>query len=93
MGWQHRDRELSPTEWGLDSFVFGLFGLPSVITDLGEGRVELVRLADDDEGTHHSFESSFIALHVLLGAGGYAVAIGYVLLLNCPDEVARATAP
>lgn len=85
-------RVLSPTEWGQYSFVFALLGLLSVITDLGVGRVVLARLVEDDAPDAPLVASSFIALRVLLGMVGYVVALGYVLLLDYPGEVVRATA-
>ena len=95
MGWAGSiviARMLSPTEWGQYSFVFGLLGLLSVVTDLGVGRVVLARLVDEEDPDVPLVASSFIALRVLLGLVGYAVALLYVVLLDYPDEVVRATA-
>lgn len=85
-------RALSPAGWGQYSFVFALLGLVSVLSDLGVGRVVLARLVDDDQQADARLvASSFIALRVLLGLLGYGVAVGYVLLVDHPDEVVRAT--
>lgn len=95
MGWAGSivvARLLSPTGWGEFSFVFGLLGLLSVVTDLGVGRVVLARLVSDDEREVSLVASSYIALRLMLGLLGYAVAVGYVLALHYPASVVRATA-
>ena len=85
-------RALSPDDWGMFSFVFGLLGLLSVVTDLGVGRVVLARLMDDDEHEVAQVAGSYIALRLTLGLLGYLVAIGYVTALGYPGQVIRATA-
>jgi O-antigen/teichoic acid export membrane protein len=85
-------RILSPDEWGQFSFVFGILGLMSIITDLGVGRVVLARLIDGEESEQGSVAASFIALRVLLGLVGYAVAVLFVLLSGYPGQVVWATA-
>ncbi len=85
-------RLLTPTDWGQFSFVFGLLGLLSIITDLGVGRIVLARLVADDDREVSLVASSYIALRVVLGLIGYAVAVSYVLLLAYPSAVVRATA-
>ncbi|MDX1889025.1 polysaccharide biosynthesis C-terminal domain-containing protein [Mycolicibacterium sp. 050158] len=85
-------RSLNPTEWGQFSFVFALLGVMSIVTDLGVGRVVLARLIDGDPEEIARTASSFIALRTVLGAIGYALAIGYVVVLGYPGEVIAATA-
>lgn len=85
-------RKLSPDDWGQFSFVFGLLGLLSVITDLGVGRVVLTRLMDSDPKEVSRLASSFIALRMTLGLIGYLVALGYVTVMGYPGSVIRATA-
>jgi O-antigen/teichoic acid export membrane protein len=97
-------RALSAEDWGQYSFVFGLLGIVSVLADLGVGRVVLARLAADaspqgraghrpeDAEDARLLASSFIALRVVLGLLGYAVAMAYVLLVEHPAQVVQATA-
>jgi O-antigen/teichoic acid export membrane protein len=85
-------RLLSPEGWGEFSFVFGLLGLLSIVTDLGVGRVVLARLLDSDAVEVARVAGAFVALRVLLGLVGYAVAMGYVLLFGYPMVVVQATA-
>lgn len=95
MGWAGSiviARILSPEQWGQYSFVFGLLGVLSVLTDLGVGRVVLARLVDESDPDVPLVASSFIALRAALGLLGYLAAIGYVVLLDYPTEVVRATA-
>lgn len=85
-------RALSVEEWGQYSFVFGLLGLLSVITDLGVGRVVLARLVDPDDPAEAALVAgSFVALRVLLGLVGYVAAVAYVVVVPHPDAVVRAT--
>ncbi|KQR96530.1 hypothetical protein ASG12_20615 [Williamsia sp. Leaf354] len=85
-------RSLGSEEWGQYSFVFGLLGLLSVITDLGVGRVVLSRLVGDSESETRLVASSFIALRLGLGLIGYAAAVGFVVLAHYPGVVVTATA-
>ncbi|WP_328859042.1 oligosaccharide flippase family protein [Williamsia herbipolensis] len=85
-------RSLGSEEWGQYSFVFGLLGLLSVITDLGVGRVVLSRLVGDSESETRLVASSFIALRLGLGLIGYAAAVGFVVLADYPGVVVTATA-
>nr|WP_223204944.1 flippase [Gordonia jinghuaiqii] len=85
-------RTLSPEEWGTYSFVFALLGLTAIFTDLGVGRAVMARLISDDADDVAKTSSSFIALRVLLGAVGYLIAVAYVVVLQYPGEVIRATA-
>lgn len=85
-------RSLSSEAWGQFSFVFALLSLMAVFTDLGVGRVVLARLIDDDPDEVALTASSFLALRILLGLLGYAIAVGYVVVLRYPAEVITATA-
>src|SRR5690349_6902640 len=89
MGWAGTvliARLLSPTDWGVFSFVFGLLGMMSIITDLGVGRVVLARLLDEDSDPE-AFASSFVALRAALGLLGYGIAVGYVVLMGYSGDV------
>lgn len=95
MGWAGSivaARSLAPEQWGQFSFVFGLLGLLSVVTDLGVGRVVLSQLLVDDADEVARVAGAFVALRMTLGLVGYAVAMGYVVLLNYPTAVVAATA-
>lgn len=85
-------RILSPEAWGHYTFVFALLGLMAIFTDLGVGRAVMARLIVDDPDEVARTASAFIALRLLLGLGGYAIALIYVVALGYPGEVIRATA-
>ncbi|QMU20908.1 flippase [Gordonia rubripertincta] len=85
-------RTLSPEDWGSYSFVFALLGLTAIFTDLGVGRAVMARLISDDAEDVARTSSAFIALRVLLGLVGYVLAVLYVVVLQYPGEVIRATA-
>ncbi len=84
-------RTLSPEDWGTYSFVFALLGLTAIFTDLGVGRAVMARLISDDPDDVAKTASSFIALRVLLGFIGYLIAVLYVIVLQYPGDVIRAT--
>lgn len=95
MGWAGSiliARLLSPEGWGQFSFVFGLLGLLSIVTDLGVGRVVLARLLDSDAAEVARVAGAFVALRLLLGLLGYGLALGFVVLLDYPTIVVQATA-
>ncbi|MDR3664324.1 MAG: flippase [Mycobacterium sp.] len=95
MGWSGTvliARLLSPTDWGVFSFVFGLLGMMSIVTDLGVGRVVLGKLLEADDDDADVFASSFVGLRAALGLVGYGIAIGYVAAMGYSGEVIRATA-
>lgn len=95
MGWSGTvliARLLSPTDWGVFSFVFGLLGMMSIVTDLGVGRVVLGRLLESDDEDADVFASSFVGLRAALGLLGYGIAVGYVVAMGYSGEVIRATA-
>lgn len=85
-------RHLSPDDWGVFSFVFGLLGMMSIVTDLGVGRVVLARLLDADPDEAEKVASSFVSLRAVLGLIGYGIAVGYVFALGYSAEVVQATA-
>lgn len=85
-------RHLSPDDWGVFSFVFGLLGMMSIVTDLGVGRVVLARLLDADPEEAEKVASSFVSLRAVLGLIGYVLAVGYVVALGYPAQVVGATA-
>ncbi|MGU3293542.1 oligosaccharide flippase family protein [Williamsia sp. M5A3_1d] len=85
-------RILSPEAWGHYTFVFALLGLMAIFTDLGVGRAVMARLIVDDPEEVARTSSAFIALRLLLGLGGYVIALIYVVALGYPGEVIRATA-
>ncbi|GAA2065743.1 flippase [Williamsia deligens] len=85
-------RILSPEAWGHYTFVFALLGLMAIFTDLGVGRAVMAKLIVDDPEEVARTASAFIALRVVLGLGGYVIALLYVVALGYPGEVIRATA-
>lgn len=85
-------RLLSPHDWGVFSFVFGLLGMMSIVTDLGVGRVVLARLLDSDPEEADAVASSFVSLRAALGLVGYLLALGYVVVMGYDREVILATA-
>ncbi|MFT4394074.1 oligosaccharide flippase family protein [Gordonia lacunae] len=85
-------RTLSPEDWGTYSFVFALLGLTAIFTDLGVGRAVMARLISDDPDEVAKTSSAFIALRVVLGVLGYLIAVAYVIVLQYPGDVVRATA-
>ncbi|WP_296389444.1 flippase [Williamsia sp.] len=85
-------RTLSPEAWGHYTFVFALLGLMAIFTDLGVGRAVMAQLIVDEPDEVARTSSAFIALRLLLGLGGYVIAVGYVVVLQYPGEVIRATA-
>ncbi|MUL78127.1 flippase [Mycolicibacterium sp. CBMA 226] len=95
MGWSGTvliARLLSPTDWGVFSYVFGLLGMMSIITDLGVGRVVLGRLLEADDQEADVFASSFVGLRAALGLLGYGIAVAYVAAMGYSGDVVRATA-
>ena len=95
MGWAGTviiARILSPDDWGKFSFIFGVLGLMSIVTDLGVGRVVLARLVGEDADEISRVATSFIVLRVALGLIGYLVAVLFVLLSGYAAHVVYATA-
>lgn len=73
-------RSLSPTDWGIYSFIFALLGLMAVVTDLGVGRAVLSRITTDNTSANQAAAGSFIVLRFVLGLIGYCAAIAYAFL-------------
>ena len=84
-------RSLSVEQFGRFSFVFSLLGLLAVFTELGIGRVAIKGLVTDDSQRGH-FAGTLVVLRAVMGAVGYVVAVGFVLVFGYPSEVVRATA-
>jgi len=94
MGWTGSmivARALSPDDFGKFSFVFGLLGLLSVVTDLGVGRVVLAKLVECNPWEVSYVTTAFIALRAALGMLGHLLAIAYVLVMGYPSDVVWAT--
>ncbi|MGU3432697.1 oligosaccharide flippase family protein [Actinomycetes bacterium M1A6_2h] len=94
MGWAGTvliARALSPESFGQFSFVFGLLGVLSIVTDLGVGRVVLAKLVDANPWDVQLVSTAFISLRMALGLLGYVAAVLYVVLLGYPTEVILAT--
>lgn len=88
-------RNLDQEAFGRFTFVFGLLGMMSIVTDLGLGRVALSgvmsdRMADADE--RRNFAGTYVVLRLLLGFVGYGVALGFTVVANYPSEIVNATA-
>ena len=95
MGWAGTvliARLLSPTDWGIFAFVFGLLGMMAIITDLGVGRVVLARLLEGDLDEADVVATSFVTLRAVLGIFGYVLAIGYVVVMGYSAHVIWVTA-
>lgn len=75
-------RTLSPDDWGMYSFIFGLLGVMAVVTDLGVGRVVIARLADADQEQFGTVAGSFISLRIALGFLGHLIALVYALIIG-----------
>ncbi len=88
-------RSLRVEQWGQFAFVFSFLGLVSVLTDLGIGRVVIAALAGEelrDAPTRRRYLGTYVVLRTLLGAVGYGIALGTVIVAGYPDEVVRTTA-
>jgi O-antigen/teichoic acid export membrane protein len=70
-------RELSPSDWGGYSFIFGLLGIIGLVVDLQVGRVVLREVLDagDDAGR---VVGSYVVFRLLIGAIAYVAAIAIV---------------
>jgi O-antigen/teichoic acid export membrane protein len=84
-------QRLSVEEFGQLSFVFGLLGLTTVVTNLGVGRVVLAALVGDHDDVA-TFAGTYIVLRAVLGLAGYGVAFVIVVLGGYPPVVVQATA-
>lgn len=92
-------RTLDQTDFGKFTFVFGLLGMMTVVTDMGLGRVAIRGvLPTSTESTMapavepERFAGSYVALRSTLGLVGYVLAVGFTLVAGYPSDVVRATA-
>ena len=81
-------RHLSVSNWGRFSFVFGLLGLMSVVTNMANPRTVLQQLADDDG----HLAGTYVLLRMALGLLAYAIALSVVTVGHYPTVVLQATA-
>lgn len=81
-------RHLSIADWGRFSFVFGLVGMTTVITNMANPRVVFRHLAEDDG----RYAGTYIMLRLALGLLAYVVAVALVSLGHYPPVVVEATA-
>lgn len=84
-------RSLSVDQFGRFTFIFGLLGLVSTLTELGIGRVAVAGILDED-GDRGAFAGSYVLLRAALGLGGYVIAVAVVVLAGYPGDVVAATA-
>jgi len=84
-------RHLSVAEFGRFSFVFALFGLLSVFTEMGLGRVAVKGLLDDAHDKAR-FAGTLVMLRSALAVLMYGAALAFVVLAGYPREVVLATA-
>ena len=71
-------RQLSPSDWGGYSFIFGLLGIIGLVVDLQVGRVVLREVLDagDDAGR---VVGSYVVLRLLIGLVAYVAAVAIVV--------------
>ena len=81
-------RHLSITNWGRFSFVFGLLGLMTVVTNMANPRIILQQLAKDDGRV----AGTYVFLRMALGLLAYATALSFVTIGHYPIVVLQATA-
>ena len=79
---------LSVANWGRFSFVFGLLGLMSVVTNMANPRIVFRQLANDDGRV----AGTYVLLRLTLGLFAYVVALSFVIVGHYPPVVLRATA-
>lgn len=79
---------LSVVNWGRFSFVFGLLGLMSVVTNMANPRIVFQQLANDDGRV----AGTYVLLRLTLGLFAYVVALSFVIVGHYPPVVLRATA-
>jgi O-antigen/teichoic acid export membrane protein len=70
-------RQLSPSDWGGYSFIFGLLGIIGLVVDLQVGRIVLREVLDagDDAGR---VVGSYVMLRLLIGFVAYLAAVAIV---------------
>jgi len=84
-------RTLTTDEFGRFSFVFGLLGMMSIITELGMGRVAIGGVLNESHD-RAAFAGTYIVLRTVLGGVGYLAALAFVIVAGYPQEVVGATA-
>ncbi|MEM9563993.1 MAG: glycosyltransferase [Actinomycetota bacterium] len=84
-------RTLDADQFGRFTFVFGLLGMMTIITDLGLGRVALAGVMPGAEDPQR-FAGSYVVLRSLLGLVGYAAAVLFTVVGGYPSEIVTATA-
>jgi len=84
-------RNLDTEEFGRFTFVFGLLGMLTIITDLGLGRVALGGVMPGSADPER-YAGSYVVLRCLLGLIGYGVAVGFTAVAGYPGEIVTATA-
>lgn len=83
-------RRLSVAEFGRFTFVFSLFGMAAVFTELGLGRMAIKGLIDDGRDKA-AFAGTLVALRSCLGVLVYASVVVFVVVAGYPPDVVRAT--
>lgn len=81
-------RHLSVTDWGRFSFVFGLLGIMTVITNMANPRVVFRELTKDDG----RIAGTYVMLRLALGILAYVVALCFVIAGHYPSVVVEAMA-
>jgi O-antigen/teichoic acid export membrane protein len=83
-------RQLSASEWGGYSFVFGLLGIVGLVVDLQVGRLVLRDVLDagDDAG---NIVGSYVCMRALIGLSAFIVATAVVLVAGYEGEVVTGT--
>ena len=84
-------RSLDTEEFGRFTFVFGLLGMMTIITDLGLGRVALSGVMPGSEDPAR-YAGTYVVLRSLLGLLGYGVAVGFTVVAGYPNRIVTATA-
>ncbi len=88
-------RNLDSETFGRFTFVFGLLGMMTIVTDLGLGRIALSGVMSDalsDSEDRRSFAGNYIILRSLLGLVGYAAALLFTIVAGYSSDIVTATA-
>ncbi|HKA93259.1 MAG TPA: flippase [Acidimicrobiia bacterium] len=83
-------RQLSPSDWGGYSFIFGLLGIIGLVVDLQVGRIVLREVLDagDDAGR---VVGSYTMLRLLIGLVAYIAAVAIVIAGGYEREIVLGT--
>lgn len=96
MGWAGTlliTRHLTKAQFGQFTLVFSILGMLSIVTEMGIGRLAINGLMNPAPGLDRGrFAGTYVVLRCLMGALGYVLALGLVLVLGYPDVVVRTTA-